>query len=260
MAKVKEVRETSKEAIATNIVISRPKVLSTYLEIMGTAPMIQNNFSQKAIEEMLRKHMGITVQREKKVPRQVLENATIYNVKGEICFPPTALKKAMLTASVAVKGLKKTQLRASIFIEGGSIPFTYERMVPRMDMVRTSGMGRTPDVRFRPMFEGWKARFGIQFSETLLDIQTVVDLVQRAGMGGIGEWRPEKDGNFGTFVVSRAITEGKEIAEIRDLCAPSLKPLVIPEWAMDAGIDSTTLSKLFGDQEEEEEAPQKKHG
>jgi len=224
-------------------VIEQPKQLSICLEVDGTNPLIQNCFNQKVIEEMLRKHMGLSVQREKKVPADCIERAITRNTVEQVCLPPTAFKKGMLTAAGQVKGLKKTALRVSLFVEGGSIPITYSRMVPRMDMVRTSGMGRTPDVRFRPAFEDWKARLIILFGDTIPP-QTVVDLLNRAGNVGVGEWRPEKDGTFGTYVVSRAISDPKEIAEVRTICRPQVKPLVIPEWAMNVELSDEILQKI----------------
>lgn len=224
-------------------VIERQRELSICLEIEGTATLIQNCFNQKAIEEMLRKHMGLPGQKQKKVPAECVERAIIRNTAGDVCIPPTAIKKAMLTAAMQVKGLKKTSLRASLFIEGGSIPISFARMVPRMDMTRLSGMGRTPDVRFRPSFEEWKARLIILFSESM-PVQTVVDLLARAGNVGVGEWRPEKDGNHGTFAVTRSITDRKEIEAVRKLCRPPIKPLTIPDWAMNAELTDEILQRV----------------
>jgi hypothetical protein len=231
--------------------IEQPRVHEIGLEIVGTAPMIQNNFSQKAIEQMLRKHMGLAVTREAKKPRECIEAATIRNMKDEVCVPPTALKKAMLTASTATKTLKKTQLRTSLYVVGQSLPLKFSDMVPRMDMVRTSGMSRTPDVRFRPSFNNWSVRVLIQYSDQLMP-QTVVDLVQRAGAVGLGEWRPEKDGVYGTFKVSRMLTDRKELAEVRQACETSLVPLVIPEWAMDVEISPDLMAKIARQNQDEE--------
>jgi hypothetical protein len=222
------------------------------LEITGTAPLLQNKFSQKAIEEMLKKHMGLSVEREKKIPAECVERATIKNSDDRVCIPPTAFKKAMLTASANVKGLKKTQLRTAIFIEGKSIPIKFSRMVPQMDMVRTSGMGRTPDVRFRPRFEDWSARMTIQFPESM-PVQTVVDLLSRAGSVGIGEWRPERDGTFGTFEVTRSITDVKEIKEVAKECLSPIPSLFIPEWALNAELTPEILAKIGAGNNSEEE-------
>lgn len=262
--KKKKIEKLEVEKTApTTISIEQPTSYRVALEIEGTAPIIQNAFSQKSIEQMLRKHMGLNVQREKKVPRQCIEDATIRNIKGEVCIPVAAFKKGMLSASTLIKGLKKTQLRIALYVEGKAVPITFESEIPRMDMVRTSGVSRTPDVRFRPMFENWKARLIIQFAD-FIPVQTVVDLLNRAGRVGVCEWRPEKDGTFGTYKVVRHIEDVKEIAEVQDLCATPLTPLVIPPWAMDAELKPEVMAKIAGsssnhegDEEEEEltEAP-----
>lgn len=247
-------------ASAQSVIIEQPKTMMVALEITGTAPMIQNCFSQKAVEEMLKKHMGISVQREAKKPSECVERAIIRNTDDVICVPPTAVKKAMLSAASGMKGLKKTQLRTGLYVYGGSLPLKYQEMVPQMDMVRTSGMSRTPDVRFRPRFEGWSIRLVIEFSD-LFRVQTVVDLLNRAGSVGLGEWRPEKDGTYGTFRVTRHISDKKEIAEVMSMCRPGLKPLVIPDWAMNADIKPELLAKIVagerGEETEEDEEASK---
>lgn len=232
--------------------IPQSKQMMIALEIEGTATLIQNCFDQKSIEQMLRKHMGLPQEKAKKIPADCVNRAVIRNESNAICIPPTAIKKAMLTAASQVKGLKKTTLRNSLFVEGGSIPITYSKMEPRMDMTRTSGMGRTPDVRFRPEFQDWKARLILLFSDQL-PVETVIDLLNRAGNVGVGEWRPEKDGSHGTFIVVRAISDGKEIAEVRKICRPPIKKLTIPEWAMNAELTDEILSKIArGDEQEED--------
>ena len=91
----------------------------------------------------------------------------------------------------------------------------------------------------------------IQFADTLT-VQTVVDLLNRAGQVGVGEWRPEKNGTFGTFRVSRHIDTPQEIAEVEAECAIPLVPLRIPEWALDMEIDPTVLQKIFASQSRSE--------
>ncbi len=244
--KKKDALERATPSSARSLSIQQPEILEVALEVEGTADLIQNNFGQKSIEQMLRKHMGLSVQRENKRPREVLEAAKIKNMEGRICVPAQAFKAAMITASAQVKGLKKTQLRTQLFVVGVAIPITFESETPRMDMVRTAGMGRTPDVRFRPAFGQWKARLVIQYADTL-GTQSVVDLLHRAGKVGVGEWRPEKNGTFGTFRVCRHIDSAKEIAEVHAECSIPLVSLKIPEWALDADIDPEVLSRAFAD-------------
>lgn len=248
--KLKEQGKAMAESAQT-IVIQQPTILSVGLEVTGTSDLIQNKFSQKSVEAMLRKHMGISVQRESKKPRQVLEEATVYNTDGRVALPPTGFKLAMISAASQLKGLKKTQLRTALFVVGNSIPITYEKMIPRMDITRTSGIGRTPDIRFRPSFTNWKARMIVQFSDTLT-VQSVVDLLNRAGNVGVGEWRPEKNGTFGTFRVTRHIDTPKELGEVEAECSVPLVPLTIPTWALDAEIDPAVIQRIFAEQNQPE--------
>ncbi len=221
-------------AASKSIVIEQPKSFRVCVEITGMSDLIQNNFAQKSVEAMLKKHMGLSVQREKKKPRELLEQAMVKNTDGKICMSPVCFKKAMLSAAGSVK-LKKTDLRTAIFIRGNSIPITYEKMVPRMDICRLAGIGRTPDVRFRPSFQNWKARMVIEFGDTI-GVQSIIDLLNRSGNGGVGEWRPQRDGTFGTYRVSRHISSPKEIGEVEHECSYGLVPVVIPDWALDLDI------------------------
>jgi hypothetical protein len=264
--KYEKVNEQVKTAAASaqSVVIEQPQRMLVSLEITGVTPLIQNCFNQKVLEDMLRKHMGFNVTREKKIPRQCIERAKILNTKGIICMPVTAFKKSMLTARALVKGLSKTQLQTQVYIVGNSVPIQYREMVNRMDMVRTSGMGHMPDIRFRPEFRDWKARLVIQFPDNL-KVQSLVDLLNRAGDVGIGEWRPERNGIFGRYAVTRHISDRKEIAEVMSECEPLVTPLVIPEWALDCEIDEKVLRKVayseeHGADDEDEADPSNANG
>lgn len=237
---------------AKSIVIEQPRQLSVCLEITGMTDLIQNNFSQKSIEQMLRKHMGLNTQREKKKPSQVLEEARVLNEDGRICISPIAFKKAMLSVAGSVK-MKKTELRTTLWIMGASVPITFEKMEPRMDIVRTSGITRAPDIRFRPAFKNWKARMIIQFDQNIA-VQSVVDLLNRAGSSGVGEWRPSKDGVYGTFRVSRHISDPSEIGTVESECSSAIRAPIVPSWAMDLEVDANLAAKILaGEQPESEE-------
>jgi hypothetical protein len=223
----------------------QPKEFWIAIEIVGTQPVIQHDFSQKSVEEMLRRHMGYAVEREPKKPRDLIEQATIRNMNGDVCVPVMAFKKGMLDASLPIKGLVKKRLMGMLWIEGGSIKLKYEQMTPRMDVVRLPN--NMPDIRFRPMFSDWSCRMLIGHTETI-QTEVIVDLLSRAGKLGVGEFRPGRNGTFGTYKVSRAIEERKEINEIRKENQHLQTPLVIPDWAMDVEFDDELMKKIAGSQ------------
>lgn len=237
---------TTDEALEpSKVLIPKLKSNGVGIEIVGTAPLIQNCFNQKAMEQMLRKHMGVQTPRELKKPREAVAQARILNTTGEVCLLPYMIKAGIIYAGSSLKeyARNKTALRQCIYIEGQSIPITYDEMVPRVDMTRVGG--KQPDVRFRPEFRGWRARFVVSFQEPVTLVM-LLDLLNRAGRSsGVCEWRPQKNGSFGTYKVERMLTPA-EAGKVEVACRTPLVSLVIPEWAMDGSFDPATLAEVLG--------------
>jgi hypothetical protein len=58
-------------------------------------------------------------------------------------------------------------------------------------------------MRHRPRFDEWGARFNLLIDDTQLAVETAHQLLNEAGQSiGIGDFRPEKRGPFGTFRVT----------------------------------------------------------
>ena len=81
-------------------------------------------------------------------------------------------------------------------------------------MVRLNGA--KPDIRYRAGFPKWGARFNVTFNADLITIGTLFNLVEISGVGGVGDWRPEKSksGSFGCF---RVAMDGELDALIKEL-------------------------------------------
>jgi hypothetical protein len=58
------------------------------------------------------------------------------------------------------------------------------------------------DLRYRPEFSEWWATLEVIYVTSALTRESVVSLIDAGGMGvGVGEWRPEKNGDFGTYTI-----------------------------------------------------------
>lgn len=58
-------------------------------------------------------------------------------------------------------------------------------------------------MRHRPRFDDWGAKFELLVNDDLLDVEMAQQLLGEAGQSiGIGDFRPEKRGPFGTFRVT----------------------------------------------------------
>lgn len=56
-------------------------------------------------------------------------------------------------------------------------------------------------MRTRPVFNDWAVSFTVEFDTAELDPDRYVEFIQKAGkMVGVGDWRPEKNGQMGKFL------------------------------------------------------------
>ena len=175
------------------------------VRIVGMSPLIQHKWSEKALKQMREKHAGKkTKTREARNPEQEGEDATYYTEDNKYGIPAMAFKSAMIEAAHKDIGFPKTLLRKSFFLncsdKHGCIELECSEPELREDSVRV-GINST-DLRYRPLFDEWAFRVSIDYDADNLTKGDIINLINRVGFGvGIGEWRPEKGGEFGRFEV-----------------------------------------------------------
>ena len=178
--------------------------------IIGTSPLIMHNWSTKAKRIMLEAQQGRKTPKEKRDPEGEFTSALYRIGNDRYGFPAIAFKAATIGgARFYGKSVTMTSLRQCLFFKGILTDADPQSLVeihgePKMreDMVRV-GMG-SADLRYRPEFVGWSATLRITYVRSMVDRQSVLSLVDAGGMGvGIGEWRPEKKGDFGCYAVDQ---------------------------------------------------------
>lgn len=188
-----------------NLKIPAPNIKLLKVTIIGTSNLIFHRWTEKAMQMMLDKQMkkASASKREMRDPDGEAESTFYKDSKGNIAFPAINIKQAMVGACRSIEGVTMTLLRGAVFVVGdkdGLIPVQYKKKSYRRDMVRV-GMG-TADIRFRGQVEDWKMTLVIKHNDDVISAEQVVNLLQIAGFScGLGEWRPEKNGDFGTFEV-----------------------------------------------------------
>jgi hypothetical protein len=182
-------------------------VATLRVPILGTSPLIVNRFSEKAKRQMLDAMQGRKSPKEPKDP-QAEYQASLYRMKGGdgFGFPTIAFKAATVGAARFYGQLTMTGLKQMLFFRGevGEDGQQLCRLEgePRMreDTVRVGRGGS--DLRYRGEFPEWQTYVDVTFVKSALTPTSVLSLIDAGGLGiGVGEWRPEKDGDFGTFRV-----------------------------------------------------------
>jgi len=174
-------------------------IQTVQLLLVGDSPLIVHAWSEKAKRQMLDKQMKkATKAREAKDPEADYEACFYRTPTGAYGFPAIGVKAAMVGACRFVDA-KMTMARGAFHIDCEMLEVIGEPSM-REDMVRV-GMG-TADIRYRPEFKQWRIPVAIKFNAAVISAEQIANLLNTAGFGiGIGEWRPEKSGQYGRFHV-----------------------------------------------------------
>lgn len=178
------------------------------LRIVGISPLIQHQWGQKALQMMRDKHAGKkTKNRDVRDPDAEGREAMYVTDNGKPGIPAMAIKSAIIGAAHKDIGIEKTLVKKSLFIVCTDSKLVLEMdcdaPVITEDPVRV-GQG-SADLRYRPYFHRWAVDLTFEVDAELLRVEDLLNLIDRAGFGvGIGEWRPEKGGEYGRFQVDRS--------------------------------------------------------
>jgi hypothetical protein len=178
--------------------------------VEGVSPLIIHKWSEKAKRLMRHAQSGAEekLAREPKVPEEEAEGSLYRLDDGRPGMPATAFKAAMVGAARLFSGLTMVTLKSGIFVTGDGP----DQLVPiegalsiREDMPRNAN--GNADLRYRYQVWPWMATLRVIWLPTLMSSESVVNLVDAAGNGGIGDWRPSAPksmtGTYGRFQVAR---------------------------------------------------------
>ena len=215
----------TKKANAEVIEIRPIEIKKVTIRIVGDTPLIMHAWSEKAKRMMLEAQMGIAKGKKKEAKNPVddfiwsmywltpmPEDGTMESFEEAIAngarfgFPVTAFKQAAISAAYRMGWAKdKMSMRGAFFIdsdENGMIEIHSDTPEMREDMVKV-GMG-TADIRYRGEFKNWYADLTISYNANgQYSLENIVNIINAGGyVCGVGEWRPERDGQNGMFHVA----------------------------------------------------------
>lgn len=180
------------------------------IPVQGTAPLIVNRWSEKAKQMMLEAQQ--TKARPKKEPKDPVANfeASRYRFPdGRDGFPATGFKAAIVHAGRLFDGVTQVALKQTIRVIGEQVgqeqlvPLEYGEITMREDTPRNaSGVA---DLRYRAQYWPWSCTLRVVTIRGQFDHESILALVDAAGHGGVGEWRPtapkSATGTFGCFEI-----------------------------------------------------------
>lgn len=180
--------------------------------IQGTSPLLRHRFGEQAEGDSGKTTRQVTVIRG--TPREEAEMVVYKDKSGQFYFPGTWIFGTLCAAGAnhKMKGSRKSArfvVPAAVRVgeieilvrngDGKSLAKDFE--VDSRPVTIPATKGRI--MRHRPRFDCWSAQFSLVVNDDILPEDFVHQLLNEAGQQqGIGDYRPEKRGPFGTFRVT----------------------------------------------------------
>lgn len=217
----------------STVTINAPEFEVVEFKIVGDTPLIVHAWDEKAKRMMLEKQMGkaAKTKHEIKVPTNDFINSLYWltekpqngiddadaqanfdaaiSAGAKFGFSIGGIKQSFITG--AARGgldVRMTELRGAFFLEGNTEASNFDfaeivgpAPVMREDMVKVGGMSKTADIRYRGEFKEWEIPLKMRINKNgKYSIEQILNCVTMGGfVTGIGEWRPERDGQFGMY-------------------------------------------------------------
>lgn len=183
------------------------------VEIEGTRALLMHRFGEQAQEASKATTRKTHIQR--KDPREEAEKCAYRLPSGALYMPGAAIMRAVREAAGNHKqrGSRKSMKYAiapSISPLDECLPLVDPKTgepIANFEVYSTAVVipatkGRV--MRDRPRINAWAIKFAMEIDEEYVDVETIHELLQEAGKRyGIGDFRIEKFGPFGSFRVTK---------------------------------------------------------
>lgn len=200
---------TTKTKDAGEIFVTKVEQTELTFFILGTAPLICNRMSEKArMELLLPKGRMTAADKASNLKHNPLAEYRASPYTNSADDAPTRLqllssmfKKSMMTAALDLPGAKKAQIGRLVYVVGDRVDL-YGKPELMMAVTRSADMNRTPDIRSRAILREWACVITVKFITPIIRETSIANLLVGAGVtAGVGDYRVEKGGSYGTFEI-----------------------------------------------------------
>ena len=170
------------------------------VEIKGISALLMNRFIEGSLEEVnIRKGEA-----KQKNPADKLYT----NSDGSAYIPSTYIRGALIEAgkSLKIQGKGKSTysklIGSTVMVYPDAITINPNKWEPyTITAVNPTTKGRVSVTR--PKFNEWGLKFEIIATDDISSDKLEIILVEAGRYVGIGDWRPQKKGMFGKFIVTK---------------------------------------------------------
>lgn len=128
-----------------------------------------------------------------------------YDENGKPGIPSRAFYNSMIRASSYLFEIKQGGMRnikEGVTVMGDVLPLKFKKQKVITHWGRTAGMKGSPRKIMRNAFYDWEITLDVQYNKANLSAEQIINVLNWAGFHiGVGGFRKEKTGNFGSFEV-----------------------------------------------------------
>lgn len=179
------------------------------VSIKGVTALLVHRFGEEASAEKSTRRVIV----DRGTPREQAERV-VYRDGSRFFFPCTWITRAIaeVASNHKLRGSRKSAryvVPAAIFVPIETITINNGDGKPVKDFEVDSRPVNIPStkgkiMRHRPRFDQWSADFILRVNDNILPPDFIKQLLDEAGVcNGVGDFRPQKSGPFGTFTVTR---------------------------------------------------------
>lgn len=172
------------------------------ISIEGISPLLFNRFIQAELETKSKKQTGADKDKDPKDKLYTLPDGAIYTPSSHI---EGMIVNAAKNFKVKGKGKSTYSKLAGSVIE--VIPDAIPHKLQEYTIFRTTAVNPNTRGRMvvdRPKMEKWALDFNIKVLDDGFPAEVLKEVIDYGGnYVGIGDWRPDKKGKFGKFIVTR---------------------------------------------------------
>ena len=178
------------------------------VKVKGNTPLLFNRFREADIDKTIKKHTGTSGAKD--------PGRKLYLTSGDKVYTPsTHIHGALVDAAknFQIVGKKRSTYSklfgSSVIVEPDVIVHKKQKWETfSISAVNPSTRGRI--MVHRPMMKEWELEFDILFNDEDIPLEVLKSILEWSGQySGIGDWRPNKKGKYGKFIVTKFEYNGK---------------------------------------------------
>lgn len=176
------------------------------LEVVGKSPYLPEPMDIAVLDRYDKKKSKQTYTPDDLSEEEKAKEKYYYTEDGKKGIPARAFYNAMIKASSYIFTKSEGGMRnvkEGVRVVGNILPLTYKKETKVEHWGRMSGRTKAPRKIIRNAFHDWKCTLEIEYNQSQLSAEHIVNILNWAGFHiGVGGFRKEKTGSYGSFYIS----------------------------------------------------------